>query len=157
MPRDASIPLLALSVRQPYAHLITAGVKRFEARTWQPRARGRIAIHASQAYAVAWRHNRAVCGALERTGLSLLEAASLPTSAIVGMVEIESVVQCDDFDSHRAIAANDRLLCVEDGWTFGVYLWRLTSPKRLKVPVSCSGRLSLWRIPSPIAVRIAQL
>jgi hypothetical protein len=38
----------ALSIRQPWAGLIVAGVKTIEIRTWPTRRRGRIAIHASK-------------------------------------------------------------------------------------------------------------
>lgn len=39
---------LALSVHQPWAWLITHGIKDIENRTWSTKVRGRIQIHASQ-------------------------------------------------------------------------------------------------------------
>lgn len=41
-------PLVALSVKQPWAALLVAGVKTVEVRTWQTRRRGRVLIHASK-------------------------------------------------------------------------------------------------------------
>ena len=38
----------ALSLWQPWASLIAAGVKRFETRHWETRHRGPIAIHAAK-------------------------------------------------------------------------------------------------------------
>jgi hypothetical protein len=37
----------ALSIKQPWTHLIAAGIKDIENRTWQTHFRGRIYIHAS--------------------------------------------------------------------------------------------------------------
>lgn len=38
----------AITICQPYAHLIVTGVKRVENRTWGTRVRGRVAIHAGK-------------------------------------------------------------------------------------------------------------
>lgn len=40
--------LLALSVKQPWAALLVAGVKTVEVRTWATRTRGRVFIHAAK-------------------------------------------------------------------------------------------------------------
>src|SRR5262245_10337168 len=40
--------LRALSVKQPWAALLVAGLKTVEVRTWATRARGRVLIHASK-------------------------------------------------------------------------------------------------------------
>jgi hypothetical protein len=42
-------PLVAISVKQPWAALIVAGVKTIEVRTWATRRRGPVLIHASKA------------------------------------------------------------------------------------------------------------
>ena len=44
-------PLVALSIRQPYAWLIINAGKDIENRTWRTRHRGRVLIHASLRYA----------------------------------------------------------------------------------------------------------
>jgi hypothetical protein len=41
-------PNKALSIRQPWAHLIVAGIKQIENRTWTTRYRGPLLIHAGQ-------------------------------------------------------------------------------------------------------------
>ena len=38
----------AITICQPYAHLIVTGVKRVENRTWPTRVTGRVAIHAGK-------------------------------------------------------------------------------------------------------------
>lgn len=151
-----SVPYVALSVRQPYAHLILQRVKRFEARSWQPRKLGTIAIHASQAFAAGWRNDHAVVDALEHAGLSVRDARQLPTSAIIGAVEVVSIVQRDDLCGHERIAKRERSLCASDGWTFGLYLWRLERPIRFSCPIECGGRLLLWTIPNVLVRRISQ-
>lgn len=41
-------PLVALSVKQPWAALLVAGVKTIEIRSWATRRRGRVLIHAGK-------------------------------------------------------------------------------------------------------------
>jgi len=43
-----SSKLLAISVKQPWAALLVAGVKTVEVRTWATRTRGRVLIHAAK-------------------------------------------------------------------------------------------------------------
>ena len=41
-------PLIAISIKQPWAALIVAGLKTVEVRTWPTRRRGRVLIHAAK-------------------------------------------------------------------------------------------------------------
>src|SRR5690242_9185108 len=43
-----SVKLPAISVKQPWAALLVAGVKTVEVRTWGTRLRGRVLIHAAK-------------------------------------------------------------------------------------------------------------
>ncbi len=46
--RPESERIVAISVKQPWAALLVAGIKTVEVRTWQTRRRGRVLIHASK-------------------------------------------------------------------------------------------------------------
>ena len=64
MSTQAALPY-ALSVKQPWAALIVAGLKTIEVRRWPTGRRGRILIHAAREpdkRADVWRHVPALYG-----------------------------------------------------------------------------------------------
>ena len=75
----------ALSVRQPYAHLILTGLKRIENRTWQTQYRGPLVIHAG----ARW-HEREL-ETIERD-FKVKLPDDLPLGGIVGIVDLVDIV-----------------------------------------------------------------
>jgi hypothetical protein len=88
--------MLTLSVQQPWAHLILAGIKRVENRTWPTPVRGRIAVHGTRLAVRSWSdifHDgpRVAFGeefAWEAGGTVLPALSALPVGVIVGTVEV---------------------------------------------------------------------
>jgi hypothetical protein len=81
----------ALSVRQPWAGLIVAGLKDIENRTWTTRYRGPLLIHASQRA-----DSVMLCDVARDYGVTLprqTAASFLRTGGIVGMVDLIDVVE----------------------------------------------------------------
>lgn len=72
-----------LSIRQPWAHLIIAGIKRIENRTWNTNYRGPLLIHASQRFDSSFQPTS--FGQLERL-------KDEPRGAIIGRVDLIDVV-----------------------------------------------------------------
>jgi hypothetical protein len=108
----------ALTVRQPWASLITAGLKDVENRTWRTNFRGTLLVHA---------------GRVDR--LPMLEFGHLLTAAplvgaVVGTVEVVDCVR--DSESPWAIP--------------GQWHWTLDDPQPLAEPVLCRGWLGLWDV-----------
>lgn len=118
-----------LSVRQPWAHLIVAGVKDVENRTWVTGYRGPLAIHAA----------RVVDPNASRL-LPDLDASQLPRGAIVGVVQLD---RCER-DNPSAWADPNR------------YHWVLTSPRWLPEPIPWKGQVKIVGIPDDLATRIDQ-
>jgi hypothetical protein len=93
--------LLTLTLWQPWASLVQAGVKTVETRSWSTKHRGRIAIHAGQSVAMlkdassAWDHfDLDVYHATRQHADALAEP--LPVGAIVATAELVDVVpMCD--------------------------------------------------------------
>lgn len=109
-----------LSVRQPWAELIVAGVKVLEYRTWLSTYRGPLLIHAGTARDP---DHPKVDG---------------PRGAVVGVVELVEVL---DGPAQAAwLKANGIEL---DGPTPAPFAWRLESARRLE-PIEARGRLGLW-------------
>jgi hypothetical protein len=139
--------MLTLSICQPWAHLILAGIKRVENRTWRTPVRGRIAVHATRLAVRSWSdifdHDgpRVAVGeefSLEDGGTVLPVLSALPVGAIVGTVEV--------YDCLEEMDLPDDLL-LHDPFVSGPYVWLLRDPRPLAVPYPCKGRLRLWEAP----------
>lgn len=112
----------ALSIRQPWAHLIIKGIKRIENRTWNTRYRGPILIHASQR-----------CEPLEGIeygyDLKLPARKDLPRGALVGVAYLQDVITESD-----------------DRFFVGPYGFVLTNAKEI-TPYAMKGKLGLFEVP----------
>lgn len=106
-----------LSVRQPYASLIAAGVKRFESRTWSTDYRGPLLIHASsskigKSYIEAVESDRVFVDILRRLGWATTGALqSLPRSALIAVVQLEDVCDGIELDEADELTPEDHSLC----------------------------------------------
>jgi hypothetical protein len=99
-------PLVAISLRQPWAALIVAGLKTIEIRSWPTRRRGRVLIHAGKLpdeRPEGW----------ERLTTPQLQAAAEQRGGIVG---VANLVACKGYTSARAFAADGGLHLNEPGW-----------------------------------------
>jgi hypothetical protein len=124
----------ALSLRQPWASLILAGVKVVENRSWSTDHRGLLAIHASAAAADANVFDD-MPAFRELYGIPRLDAATLPRGAILGTVEL---VDC------RRYAALPRRLKAHPFAQPGCWCWLLANPKAFPRPIPATGKLRLW-------------
>jgi hypothetical protein len=139
--------MLALSIQQPWAHLIIAGIKRVENRTWPTTYRGRIAVHATRLAVRSWSdifdHDgpRAALGeefTWEDGGTALPALSALAVGAVVGTVEV--------YDCLEEMDLPDELL-LHDPFVSGPWVWLLRDPRPLAVPFPCKGKLRLWEAP----------
>jgi hypothetical protein len=99
-------PPVALSVKQPWAALIVAGVKLVEVRTWSARRRGRVLIHAGKVpdeRPEAWAHV---------TTPEMKVAAAL-RGGIIGEAEL---VGCRYYDTAEEFSADASLHLNDPGW-----------------------------------------
>ncbi|MDR0864979.1 MAG: ASCH domain-containing protein [Candidatus Symbiothrix sp.] len=124
----------AITVKQPWAYLICAGIKDVENRTWKTNYRGRILIHAS-GRAIPY-HNF-----FDNFTEAQMESANyfvykkyddykdLTNAAIIGSVEI---VDC--------IKGYPSIWCNYDCWN-----WVLANPVLFETPIlNMKGKLSFW-------------
>lgn len=112
---DPEPAVKALTIRQPWASLIMAGIKDVENRSRPTRFRGTIAVHAGQGVSP---EGMAAHGHL---------LAQYPAGAIIGTVEITDCVR----DSGSEWAMD------------GHWHWVLANPRPC-VPVAAEGKLSFW-------------
>lgn len=130
-----NLPLLALSVRQPWVHSIMHLEKRIENRSWSTKVRGEIALHAAKGMT-----NDEWIDGLETASMAAVESPfildmkfpgreGLQFGGIVGTVEIVDVVT-----EHPS------------AWFFGPYGFVLANPKPVEfIPVKGALGFFDWR------------
>jgi hypothetical protein len=122
-----------LSIMQPWAFLIVSNIKGLENRTWNPKYRGRLLVHAGKKEdldSMDW----AIRTAAEAMGVAPHEVMEAylrrrHLGAIVGEVKLTDVVE----------RSTDR-------WFFGPYGLVLREPIRYR-PLPCRGHLGLFPAP----------
>lgn len=128
----------AISIKQPWAYLICAGIKDIENRTWATKYRGRVYIHASSQmakYEFTWKQS---------SELAKHEELDIVYSAIIGHVDIVDCVV-----NHSSIWAEKSEIGLLDEPTneYGkpTYNWVLANPVLFDKPIlNVKGKLSFW-------------
>ena len=143
----------ALSLHQPWATLIAAGVKNIETRSWPPPRSligQRIAIHAAKKVVAfpdtpAYREfNDAVNNALGHDWLG-----RIPTGAVVAIATLQNARQ---IQGDTAIPQGDELLFGD--FTPVRWMWELSDVQPLDPPIPARGHQGLWNfeLRRPMAV-----
>lgn len=149
----------ALTVRQPWATLLVAGLKRQETRTRDLRTFGITAIHAGLAMPCRrgervqvgpYEVERDLAGLLLR-GPGIAWPYRLPLGAVVGTV--------DFFQSRPTVSLEHKPSEVERSvgdHSPGRFAWSTSSPTRLSRPIPARGQLGLWTLPDDVAARVEE-
>lgn len=124
----------ALTIWQPFAGLIMAGMKPLENRVWAPKLKigDRFAIHAGKDCDVEEWVEREMERELGHLGAKLC----LVNGAILGTVRFMGV----ETDPAKFDAKARK-------WFVGPKGWLVDQPQVWKTPFKCKGALSLWEIP----------
>lgn len=129
-----------LSVQQPWASLIVAGIKKVENRTWQPKQMpGRILIHASKKTSLRAMNSEPIEWVQEifnhQIYGNLVDFPDMPDGAIIGYVTVESI----DKDTANSVWAAG-----ENNDT-NLFYWHLTDAYIFDSPITgVKGKLHLW-------------
>jgi hypothetical protein len=147
---------MALTIRQPWAWAIAAAGKDVENRSWHTGYRGPLAVHAGLA------NDGAVV--LRPRWRGLYEASwghGDPAAAHGAVIAVAQLAGCHlhdpggsgcGHDGRWEVRADDR--CSD--WAFPrEWHWQLRDVRPLAEPVSCTGRLGLWRLPPAAAAAVA--
>jgi hypothetical protein len=118
----------ALSVRQPWASLITCGLKTIEIRTWSTSYRGQLYIHAAKS--------------LDELAMNRFQLEAPPTGALLGTVEL---VKVEPFTAILWNELADKHL--DNGpFTPGFYAWHFEDARPLPEPIVYRGDRSLFTV-----------
>jgi hypothetical protein len=112
--------VIAITIRQPWASLIMAGVKEIENRSWPTQYRGPLIIHAGKATDPE---------GVQRFGHLLPDP--LPAGVALGTVDL---VDC----------AYDAYTGYDEHAEPGFWHFVLTDPQAFQTPIPIRGRLGLW-------------
>lgn len=138
--------LRAFSVRQPWAGLLAAGIKRYEVRSWRPRLPGMYLVHASSGKASGIRELRdepLFQRALHLAGME--DESGWVQSALLAVVEVARIWEPGSVP--KRLSRLDTFLC---GTTVDVYLWEVRRRWVFSRPVSCRGALNVWTPPPQV-------
>lgn len=137
-----SFPILALSVRQPWAWAIIHAGKDVENRTpsaikQMPRFKGRIAIHASKAM-LKWEYEMAR-DFMRGIGVDCPPAGELLRAGIIGSVEIYDVCAASEskwWFGPRGICLRDPMPCefIPSVGQLGLFRWKPASSSIVPPP-----------------------
>lgn len=120
----------ALSVRQPWAALLAAGIKSVDIRSWPTARRGRVLIHAGRRpdpRPAAW----------ARVTTPELEEASRLVGGVVGVGELAG---CIKYATREAFAADSERHLNDPAWFTGLALHGFAFRDLRPVPfVACPG------------------
>ena len=159
MPKNE---MMALSMWQPWASLVSVEAKKWETRGWSTNYRGPLAIHAAKRWTIdqkflinCWPFQAAL-GPLVGQPVDLtgrrwwgVETEHLPFGAVIAVCELVDCIKTDGMT--QAQIGTDRPF---GDFSLGRYAWKLENMRRLPVPIPAVGRQGLWKwqVPEGVAV-----
>lgn len=137
----------AITVWQPWAGALAAGIKENETRSWATKYRGPLAIHsAMKAIQHTWSNlymndeaREVICRRLELPGI-IDGPATFPMGCILATAEL---VDCIRITPEYIATLTPDELALGD-YTPGRYAWKLANVKPLSEPVQAKGKQGLW-------------
>lgn len=124
-----------LTIREPYASLISQGIKKIETRSWKTNYRGKIYIHAG-----IYKYNNSN----EKIN-SLIKNFDLNYGKIVCEAElIDCILMTEDFI--KKIKKENSTEYLIGNYQVGRYAWILDNIKIIENSKVIKGKLGLWNI-----------
>lgn len=137
----------AISLHQPYASLIAAGVKKVETRGWATPYRGLLAIHAAK----RWTSRELLALVNLRGKFSAVLESVVETPPLGALVAVARLVDCRamtlrPYPGGIVIGEQTELERAVGGWAPGRYGWVLEDVRRLDPPIPLRGRQGLFDV-----------
>ena len=121
-----------ITIKQPFASLIAAGIKEFEFRTWKTKYRGEILIHAGKG--------------IDRKAMKKFECYGLeyPSGAIIARVNLTDCVTVDDKFRNVLKEKNELVYSsIVKHTEWNGYGFKLENVTKID-PIPAKGKLSIW-------------
>lgn len=124
-------PMKAITIKQPWATLISEGIKEYEFRTWNTNYRGKILIHAGLST------DKKALIDMENYNLEYLNGYILAEAAIEDVIIVDKAFKEYLKEKNYIVYKN-----IIDS-NFNGYAFKLTNIKKI-IPIPAKGKLSLW-------------
>ncbi|GMH43356.1 hypothetical protein BSKO_11278 [Bryopsis sp. KO-2023] len=141
---DAEESEKCLSMHQPWASLLVAGIKRIEGRSWTTKLRGRLWIHATQK--VPKREEIDELETFYRTlfemlGQEVVFPEHYPSGVLLGSVEVVDCMKAEEVKNWDGLAETLKLevLCP--------MCFLCENPRKLVLPQKMRGYQGIWNLP----------
>lgn len=122
----------AITIKQPFASLIAAGLKEYEFRTWKTSYRGGLLIHAGKTM------DKEAMKKFERLGLSYPLGCIIAKASLTDCVKVTDDVRAELRRKNVLVYSGTTENLQWDGYGF-----KLENIQRME-PVPASGMLGLW-------------
>lgn len=139
-----------ITIMQPFATLITIGVKHYEMRNWATKYRGDLLIHAGKGeeYLILC-DKEPFKSILKHFGYKNLY--NLPRGFIISKVTLEDCIKVKRSDmciNNSAILENGVKIGKDEyafgDYTEGRYAWKLANIQKFKEPIPTKGQQRMW-------------
>ena len=121
-----------ITIKQPFASLIAAGIKEYEFRTWKTKYRGDILIHAGKG--------------IDKKAMEKFKCYNLeyPSGCIIAKAKITDCVKIDS-DTRTMLNSKNNLVysSIIKHTEWEGYGFKLENVEIIK-PIKINGKLSLW-------------
>ena len=157
------ISMSAITIRQPWAALISCGAKRYESRTWAPPARlikQRVAIHAGRAQPPRDLLTDEITAIVSELGLQRHHWSNLHMGSVVCTAVIHGAYKVAQFDQRlglisiaNTLSGSTRLDAIQlrgadkhfADHRVGLWLWALGDVRSIDPPRPATGKQGIWR------------
>lgn len=142
----------AVSLTQPWATLVAAGIKKIETRSWATSHRGPLAIHATGSFPAEARElclGEPFLAALERAGVK--SPPDLPLGAVLAVCRLEAVwrIEKEHWIPQDQAPFGD--------FTPGRFAWDLKDIDCFPEPIPASGRPGIWDWLPPVGSPLREI
>lgn len=130
-----------ITVWQPWAGALAAGIKENETRSWATKYRGPLAIHAGkETYPRAGEPVWDAIRHLLKVPIIYTGPEVFPRGCILATAELVDCIKITP--EYIATLSSDELALGD--YTLGRYAWKLANVKRLPEPIPAKGAQGLW-------------
>lgn len=118
-----------ITLKQPWASLVTYGIKKYEFRTWKTNYRGKLLIHAG--------------AGIDKDEMKKYVDLGIdfPKSKIIAIVDLVDCCLLDDELNKKIILENN--IAYGNKIRTG-YAWKLDNVKMINIDEKINGQLGLW-------------
>jgi activating signal cointegrator 1 len=135
-----------IALHQPWAELITKGLKHYETRHWGTNYRGKIAIHAGKKEMDF--QAREIYTKICHTGSQLTQFDRIAYGSIVAIADLANIYL---IDKSLSVSPIERLA---GNWEYGRFAWHLVNVIALPNPIPCRGQQGLKPLPVDLCDRL---